>query len=336
MIRLVPSIDAFNPVHAPFDILSQPILETLAVDDEEQWYGLYLQDQLQLPYRVYLLAGFRYDNATIRDKLTGTDTSQDDAITPRFGLLWRPLPEISLYGNYVESFGRSNGQTATGFLPPEGAQQWEVGLKTELLGGRLTGSLAWFDLTKQNIPVADPDPLLAAAGFVVPSGEARNRGLELDVAGEILSGWKLIGGYALLDSEITKDREAVVDEEGNVIGFTTGNQGHRFFGVPRSGGSLWTTYELQEGAMRGLKLGAGVLARSQSQGDIANAFQIPGYVVANLMAGYSWKQGPSRVSLQLNVDNLLDKEYFLPSPFGQTFVGVGAPRSFLGLVRVEF
>ncbi|MGQ0594441.1 MAG: TonB-dependent siderophore receptor [Gammaproteobacteria bacterium] len=335
-VRSVPSIDIFNPMHVPIDFPSQPILGTVTVDNEEEWYGLYLQDQAQLPYHVHLLAGFRYDYATIRDRLSGTDTSQDDAITPRFGLVWRPLPPLSLYGNYVESFGRSNGRSVTGFLPPQGAQQWEIGVKTDLLDGHLTGSLAWFELTKQGLPVADPDPGRAAAGFVVPLGEARNRGLELDIAGEIGPGWKLIGSYAYSDSEITEDRQALFDEEGNVIGFTPGNQGHRFFGVPRFGGSLWTTYELQAGELRGLKLAGGIVARGQAEGDVANEFQIPGYAVVNLMAGYTWRRGPSQVSLQLNVDNLLDKEYFLPSAFGQRFVGVGAPRSFLGMIRVDF
>jgi len=332
----LPSIDVFNPVHVPFDIRRQPLLGTITVDNEEQWYGFYLQDQVELPYHVYFLGGFRYDHATVHDELTGTDTSQDDAITPRFGLLWRPIPLLSLYGNYVENFGRSNGRAVTGFLPPQSAQQWEAGVKTELLDGRLTASLAWFDLTKQGVPVADPDPGRVAAGFVVPLGEARNRGLELDVAGEIGPGWKLIGSYAYSDSEITQDRQAQFDENGNVIGFTSGNQGHRFFGVPRHGASLWTTYELQEATLRRLTFGVGVVARSQSEGDIANEFQIPGYAVVNLMAGYTWKQGPSKVSLQINVDNLLDHDYFLPSAFGQEFVGVGTPRSLLGLIRVEF
>lgn len=207
--RSVPSIDIFNPVHVPFDIRRQPLLGAFTVDNEEQWYGFYLQDQVELPYHVYFLGGFRYDHATVHDELTGIDTVRDDAITPRVGLLWRPLPPLSLYGNYVESFGRSNGRSVTGFLPPQGAQQWEVGVKTELLDGRLTGSLAWFDLTKQGLPVADPDPGRAAAGFVVPLGEARNRGLELDIAGEILPGLQLIGSYAYSDSEITEDRQAV-------------------------------------------------------------------------------------------------------------------------------
>lgn len=79
------------------------------------------------------------------------------------------------------------------------------------------------------------------------------------------------------------------------------------------------TYEPQTLGWQGLRLGAGVVARGQQQGDNTNTFQVPGYAVVNLMAGYGWKVGPSKVSLQLNVDNLLDKipegaPYSRPSP----------------------
>ncbi len=336
IFREVPTIDVFHPERAPFDLKDLPILGAVTVETEEEWYGLYLQDQIRLPYGFHALAGFRYTQAIFRNQSGTTFTARDSAVTPRAGLLWRPLPELSLYGHYAENFGFASGLGASGLLPPQKAKEWELGVKTELLDGRLTGSLAWFDLTKTNLPVADPDPVLAAAGFAVALGEARNRGLELDLAGEPWPGWKLIASFAWLDSKIVKDHQAVADVDGTVTGFTSGNQGNRFFGVPRSSASFWATYAPSEELARGVKLGAGVIARSQAEGNTANDFQIPGYVLVNLMVGYTWKLGLSRLSLQLNLDNLLDKRYFLPSAFGQNFVGVGAPRSVLGLVRVEF
>ncbi|MGQ0594231.1 MAG: TonB-dependent siderophore receptor [Gammaproteobacteria bacterium] len=295
------------------------------------FYGLYLQDQVHLPYDVHLLAGFRYDNATARFGTFGDPTGPiselaDEAVTPRFGLLWQALPQLSLYGNYVENFGRSNLgglDRDSNPLPPESAQQWEVGVKTESLDGRFTGTLAYYDLTKQNIRTPDPDPVLAAQGFSVAIGEVRNWGVEFDLSGEVLPGWRWIGSYSYIDSEITKDNAA-------------GLQGNRLANVPAHGGSLWTTYEVQQGFWRDLTLGGGVVARSQVQGDNDNSFQIPGYAAVNLMAGYSWKAGPSKISLQLNIDNLLDKDYFSGSDSTPFVILYGAPRTFSGSVRVEF
>jgi len=168
-------------------------------------------------------------------------------VTPRYALLGRPIPELSLYGSYAENFGVSNFASTFGLpqepLPPQEAEQWEVGLKTELFGGRLTGTLAWFDLTKTNVPVPSPDPVEAALGVQVATGEATNRGLELDLSGEILPGWNLIGSYAYTDSEITKDRGldfVNLDPDGNPT-ITDGNQGNHLFGVPRHSGSAGDT-----------------------------------------------------------------------------------------------
>ena len=64
-------------------------------------------------------------------------------------------------------------------------------------------------------------------------------------------------------------------------------------------------------------------------------FQLPGYAVVNLLGSYSWKAGPTKLTAQLNVDNLLDKRYFTGSNSG--LLGqFGAPRTFLGSIRVEF
>ncbi len=339
--RSFTSIDIFNPIHGG-QIGLDPTFDFFAVQDStEHWYGFYLQDQVQLPYHFHLLAGFRYDNATSRtlfDILPSPDAETpdlalkfegtDESVNPRVGLLWQPVPELSLYGNYVENFGSTNafslgpGNTQ---LPAETAQQWEVGLKTELLDRRLTGTLAWFNLTKQNIATPDPfNPLVSRL-----TGEARNQGLEVDVAGEILTGWQVIGVYSYIDSEITKDAE---DAFGNPIG----NQGHRFFNIPRHGGSFWTTYEIQQGLIAGLKLGAGVVARSEREGDNENSYQLPGYMIGNLLVGYERKVGPSKLAIQLNVENITDETYFAGSQGVRTANAFGAPRTFLGSVRVEW
>lgn len=70
-------------------------------------------------------------------------------------------------------------------------------------------------------------------------------------------------------------------------------------------------------------------------GNSANTYTIPGYATVNLMARYAWNVGPTRVSAQLNVDNLLDKTYFLGTN-GSNHIPFGAPLTLLGSIRVEF
>lgn len=332
-------IDVFRPIHDINRKLSDSLGEVSGFDA----YGFYVQDQAHLPFDLYALAGFRYDRVRERTEFVqrtldqpllseGVQTVADDALTPRFGLLWRPLTELSFYGSYTENFGASSDPSTTGRpLPPETAQQWEVGIKTSLFDGRLTGSLALFDLIKQN--VARPDP--ANPRFSIAIGEARHRGMEIDLAGEVTPGCNIIGSYAYLDSEITKDSAKKFNDTGQIIGVNDGATGNRLAGTPRHTGSMWASCELTEGRFQGLKLGAGVIARSQNFADQANnALRLPGYATVNLMFGYARNIGPSTLSFQLNIDNLLDKTYFeSSSPVGANY---GTTRTFLGSVRIEF
>lgn len=317
-----PSIDIFNPVHSGTTVRDPA--DDSPYDSRENWFGLYFQDQIKLPYNVHVLAGFRYDNAEIKN-LSGRKSAQD-RISPRVGVLWQPMPILSFYGNYVENFGTPNlfARGLDGQPPPaETAQQWEAGIKTEFFDGRLGATLAWFQLTKQNIATSHPDPQLAFQGISVLTGEARNKGMELDISGEILPGWNVIANYTYIDSEITKNND--------------GTQGNRFPNVPKHAGNIWTTYAFQNEMLRGLKIGGGVTLRGKREGNPENDFQMPGYAVFNLMTSYGMKVGKTRVTAQLNVNNLFNEEYFPSSGgFGRTRIAVGTPRVFLGSLSVEY
>ncbi|PKD39835.1 TonB-dependent siderophore receptor [Methylomonas sp. Kb3] len=313
-------VNIYNPIYLGSSIADgAPVLN---LDSQNDWFGLYLQDQIKLPFNLNMLAGFRYDSAesslTINNG-TPTRNSRQDSLTPRGGLVWQPVPELSLYGSYTENFSGINGGGLGGsILPPESAQQWELGMKTELFDKRFLATLAWFDLTKQNVAVFNGN-----TGFSEAIGEARSAGLELDVKGEILPGWNVISAYAYTPDATT----------------TRGNAnevGQRFQGVPRHGGSLFTSYELQAGILQGLKFGGGVIVRSSQHTDSnTNTAILPGYSTVNLLTSYSWKVNGSKLTTQLNVNNLLDKPYY-PASFGRDSIEVGAPRTFMGSVRVEY
>jgi iron complex outermembrane receptor protein len=324
-----PSIDIFNPVHGGSPIRDPA--DDFTFDLTEKWFGLYLQDQVELPYHVYLLAGMRYDNAEIASDNTfggaqTTERSRQSKVVPRVGLLWQPIKELAFYGNYVEGFGLPNlGSRGGGGAQLKGqtSQQYEVGVKTELFDGQWSATVAWFDLTKQNIPTGHRDPVLAGLGFLELTGEVRNRGVELDIAGEVLPGLDVIGNYAYTDSEITQNNDGTV--------------GNRFSNVPRHAGSLWATYRFQDEFLKGWKVGAGVLARGEREGNQQNNYQMPGYVLFNMMGSYTMNLWGTRLTAQLNSDNILGQKYFPSSGgFGRTRIDIGTPRFFTGMIRMEF
>ncbi|TXI39071.1 MAG: TonB-dependent receptor [Nitrosomonas sp.] len=282
-----------------------------------------------------MLGGFRYDNAVGRDTVAGMTTSAEDQFTPRGGLLWQLVPWLSMYGSYTENFGASNtlfnidGQR----LPPQTAQQWEAGLKTEFFDGRLRSTFSYFELTKQGIGAPDPANPFRSRTI----GEAETRGIEVDVAGEVLPGWNLIVTYSHLPfAKITKDRGTEFDPDGNVVGTSLGNQGKRLFLAAEHTGTLWSTYEFRHEALRGLKLGGGIQGIGKRQGDPGNNYQLPAFVIGNLMASYQVKaMQKMRLTAQLNVLNVSDEKYFVGTNSGN-FITVGAPRTFLGSLRIDY
>jgi iron complex outermembrane receptor protein len=297
----------------------------------EDWYGLYLQDQVTLPYDLHLLAGFRYDNAgTSSDDLNTIPQPgaaagagfRSNAIKPRVGLLWQPIPQLSLYGNYVENFGIANSTNPNQApLPPTLARQWEAGMKADFLDNRLSATVAWFDIVMTNVATPDPNPILAADGYQVVTGAVRNTGIEFDIQGQLTPEVKIIGSYANIDSKI------IADNGGQI--------GDRLFGVPRNSGSLWVVYSPLAEPVKGLALGAGFRAQSNVAGDNPNTYTLPGYATVNLMARYAFTFQQTKLTFQLNVNNLLDTVYFQTGG-GSTSVFPGTPRTILGSIKAEF
>jgi iron complex outermembrane receptor protein len=289
------------------------------------WFGLYAQDQIELPYHVHVLAGLRYDNAESTSSSAGEfgggadPDSSFDRVSPRGGVVWQPVRELSLYGSYTENFGAANAFANGIPLPPQTAQQWETGIKTELLDGRISGTVSYFELTKQNLQIE------VAPGITRASGEAESRGIEVDLSGEILPGWNIIAAYAYTPfAKTLKDN------------YYANTVGKRLNNAPEHSGSLWTTYEFQHlPQLQGVKLGAGMQAVDERQIGYDGTAQAPGYVTANLMGSKLWKVGDARVTAQLNIDNLLDQTYTASIySYGPTIYG--APRTFMGSVKLEY
>ena len=328
-------IDINNPNHPGSSLLApDPQSKSKYVKNVDN-YGFYIQDQIKLPYNIYVMGGIRYQYIHQKGKTTNLagDVTQDamltaDAVTPRVGLLWQAQDWLSLYGNYTENFGSNSGLIFPNkAAPPSSAQQWEFGTKTEFFGGRLRATLAYFDLTKQNVVTNDPDLTHVCGGSQcsLVTGEIHSRGPELDIQGEILPGWNVIATYANRDVRIAKSNN--------------GDIGNRLWNSPRNMGSLWSTYDFRQGELHGFKMGAGVTLRD-SVTDQSNTVRSPGYATVDLLAAYHVKVGKSKITAQFNVNNLLDRDSFTTIaavPSLNTAQGSYlTPRTFMGSIKIEY
>lgn len=205
-------------------------------------------------------------------------------------------------------------------MDPIAAEQYELGFKGESEGKRVFTTLAIYDLTKKNIVVPDPDP--ENAGFNVQIGEASSRGVEWDLGGRVTPHWNLTASYSYTEAEVSEDS---VEE----------NEGKSLYGVPKHAAKLFTRYDDQASGATGWSVAGGFVALDEQAGDIENTFYIPGYVRFDNMAAYKWLVGDTRLSLQINIENIGDKTYHLPSG-GAGEIAFGKPRTAITSLRAEF
>ncbi|MEO0456334.1 MAG: TonB-dependent siderophore receptor [Cyanobacteria bacterium P01_A01_bin.114] len=317
-------LDIFNPVFglASVDADSLPLFADTDVQVDR--LGVYLQDQIEFSDNLFLLAGIRYDtveqettnNPTDLDPIGSEVTQNDDAFTPRVGIVYKPVEFLSLFASYSQSFTPNLATTSTGDpLAPEEGEGFEVGIKAELLEGNLLATLSYFDITRQNVATPDPlDPFSSVA-----TGKQRSQGVELDVVGEILPGWNLIASYAYTDARVTED--------------TFIPDGNGLFNIPEHSASLWTNYELQSGDLQGLGFGMGFNFVGEREGDLDNSFELDDYFLTNAAVFYrrdNWR-------FALNARNLFDADYVAASNNSRTSgVETGAPFTIVGSISVEF
>jgi iron complex outermembrane receptor protein len=319
-------INIFNPQYGQSGVNLATQAKNSFIDSKTSWNGVYFQDQITLFEKLHILGGGRYDWANTGSgfsSISRTDASsnfsdiENQKFSPRVGLLYQPWEWLSVYGNFVESLGAANlGIGVNGAsLTPETAEQFEAGFKSEFFDKRLTSSISYYHLTKQNISVP-----IAGTQFSEAIGEARSQGIEIDVSGQVTNGLNLIASYAYTDAVILKGE----------------NAGNRLWNVPRNAGSFWVNYDLQEHGIRGLIVGAGVFFQDQREGDSANSFELPGYGRLDAMAKYKLPIAKAKTTLQFNIENLLDHQYYVATDNSNTFITPGAPRTFMGSVKVEF
>jgi iron complex outermembrane receptor protein len=316
LARLDP-IDIFNPVYGR---TPGAIRQRIITDAYSESVGFYIQDQISLLDNLKLVLGGRFDlvNQKQENLVSSTTSEQDDqAFSPRVGIVYQPIQPVSLYASYSRAFNPATPGTilvSGAAAEPERGTQYEAGIKAEFLQGRLSSTLAFYELTRSNVLTPSPTDPFAS----VQTGEQRSRGVELDVAGEILPGWRVIASYAYTDAQITEDNR-----------YEVGNQ---LINVPENSASLWTTYEVQTGGLKGLGFGVGLRYVGEREGDLENSFSLPSYLRTDATIYY--KRNNFRAAL--NVNNLFDTEYFEAAQNGRAGVFPGAPLTVIGTIGLEF
>ncbi len=311
---------------------------------EVEQYGIYGQMRLS-PFAGFTLVGggrmtwWDTTIATTRN-VTGilplpTSYSFENRFTPYGGVVWDVTPQWNVYASYADSF--TPQAPPVGRTRPDGEKidpligaQYEAGTKLALANDRLLLSAAVYQITQDNRLFNDPN--LPTVVFQI--GKVRARGVEVEASGEILPGWRVNGGYSFTRTKYLEDA-------------TTSLEGISLLPViPEHMVKLFSNYAPKDGPLAGASIGGGVTWFDKTWGGTAAVINADGtvrtrssivrqggYAVVDLRAGYALNE---QVALSVNVNNLLDREYY--SRISATGRGnyYGSPRSVFASVRVNF
>ncbi|WP_041743613.1 TonB-dependent siderophore receptor [Collimonas fungivorans] len=314
----ISAVDIYNPQLGGTPAFDAAMSMPTEIDDRNRWTSLYVQDQLALG-NVFLTGALRHDRTSAIYAPPGTEPNKQSFTTPRLGAVWQFAPNQAIYVQYQDAVSANNGRDTVTRAPlaAERAKQFEIGHKIELFGGKLSSTVALYELTKRNRGGSVP---IAVAPFydTVTIGKARSRGVEWDVSGQLTKRLSLIASYAYTATEVTEDPTY---------------QGKTLANVARHTASMWARYALDsQWAAAG-----GIFAQGQRQGDVGNTFQLPGYARVDAMLAYKFGLASSKASLQFNIDNVFNKKYYTGShQFVQDWIKLGDPRTAKVTLRVDY
>lgn len=263
-------------------------------------FAFYVQDQIKISDQWQAIVGIRHDQfKTHYVDIKGNKTIDvtDSLLSPRAGLIFKPLENLAIYGSYSLSYVPRAGDqlisltSAISSLQPEKFINKELGAKYEITPN-LSLTAAIYNLERKNVAMTDP---LSTSQNIVIDGQETN-GAELGIAGKMTDRWSMFGGYSYQDAEFTKTM--VISGSTYLTGTTLGQTPSHTF-------SLWNRYDFNE------RWGAalGVVSRSKMYAltpTTTSSTVLPGY--ARLDAAVFWKPS-SKIQMQLNIENLTDKDY---------------------------
>jgi catecholate siderophore receptor len=253
-------------------------------------FSAYIQDEIKVADWLRVVLGARFDSfeITVLDNRNGiVRTRKDEEVTPRLGLIVKPMESLSIYTSYSETFLPRSGDQFADINPPADAldpdtfSNLEAGVKWDIRPGlALTGAVFQIEQSSPQTSDTDPDTLDVIASKI--------RGFEASLHGQVMPGWFLTAGYSYLDGEQVS---------------RTGPTGLRLRELPEHMFSIWNNVQ----ATDKLGFGLGLTAQDDSFADNGNSATLPAYARVDAAVFYDVSDN---LRVQVNVENLFDELYF--------------------------
>ncbi|MFV0476304.1 MAG: TonB-dependent siderophore receptor [Parahaliea sp.] len=237
------------------------------------------------------------------------DYGDDDQVIPYAGLLLDLDDYHRLYVSYTEIFKPQNARDADrNLLDPLVGKSSELGVKSAWLDGMLESTVAVFLIQQDNLAQDTGIMYPGTTETIYTEADGtESKGIEVEVVGSITDNWRMSASYTWFQAE---------DEDGYDVNTD----------VPRELLKLFSTYDINTK----LTVGGGVNWQDKIYG--GNLKQ-ESYALVNLMARYNVNDN---LSIQANVDNLFDEEYYSYLNNGGAQYRYGRPADYSVHVNYQF
>lgn len=284
-------------------------------------FGFYAQDLISLTSKLKVLAGVRwsYQKAAIGkvfDQATGAETrgtvatKYDKAFSPRVGIVYQPIATTSFFASYSNNFVPNSGKDINNAnLKPSILDQYEVGVKNELIKGRLAVNLNYYKIVNsdfaQMAQYKADGTLNSDATIQEFSGQTTSDGFELDVMGKVTDNINVVGGYSYNHMRYTK---------------TSGLKGSYIVGERLVNNTPHTAnatifYTFNNSVLNGFKAGLSVYYTGSRYGGWNNTVEqtqagsrlikVEGFTTVDVTLGYTFKK-ISLIAKLSNITNTLN------------------------------
>lgn len=314
-------VDPRNPTtYAPVTFRPNPNGTTANNTYTLNLAALYVQDQIEITRYLQFILGLRYDRFDLESvgRVTGATLGRvDDLLSPRAGVIVKPVENVSIYGSYSVSYLPSAGDQFSTLAPgtvlaqPEKFENKEVGVKWEI-SPRLLFTTAVYDLVRSNQRLPDPNN----SGFFILSGRTVTRGFEAAVTGYITEAWQMVAGYAYTDARIASNTSLTI-VAGNRVGL-----------VPYNVFTLWNKYQFNEMWAAGI----GIIHQTSSYASSDDSVTLPGWtrvdaaIYGKIDKNFRW---------QINAENIFGTRYYSTAD-GNNNITPGSPFAVRGTLIATY
>jgi iron complex outermembrane receptor protein len=296
--------------------------------------AVYIQEQLQwMKFTVLLSLRHEWFKDITNYKSPNELSFTNSAFLPRIGITYAIDKNVNVYGTYLEGFQpQSNTVTlmpntgtylntskSAALFKPLVSNLKELGVKAAWWEGKLNMTAAVYEIRQQNVLINAGIP--AFPDSLATRGADRSRGFEIEVAGFILPNWQVNASYSYIDARIIEDsKEALA--------------GARKENTPFNSANLWTRYNFSKtSVLRDIGIGLGLQYSGDKVPWFTRDFKVPAYTLLDMAFYYS--PGKSNMQLALNVNNVMDKTYWIGA---QSYLRLfpGAPRNVMLTATYKF